>query len=366
MPKEEKRKREELAFQYVIGLVQPCSAMYAQRIKDAWLDYEYGRTPEGKWMKEMDKFECLTQAHEYEQKTHGKENLEEFQSYRSKINSAVGNSWLRLLDTERATHRVKRQRRLPVTFITGDQMMYKPHCASLAQELDFQYIAIDDLVRAKSRDCSYQHAKFVGTYVDEDLELPVGLITELVEKSIEEGIRDGKRWSVVHGFPVNMDQLLEFEQQVQESNYIIFLEEAPQYPFVSASNQWRSADLQEILEMYDNHAFRSDKVRRHDALLDEVVKLFDEGVGKRLKAGETYSTRCEEDADKLRLAMRDKVNEVRSCLDSEEQQEAPSPPDLFKKINSKQDEAALYGSIKNALEGFTRHAEGDTKRLPLH
>ena len=41
-------------------------------------------------MKEMDKFECLTQAHEYEQRTYGMKDLREFQSLTSKIQSPEG------------------------------------------------------------------------------------------------------------------------------------------------------------------------------------------------------------------------------------------------------------------------------------
>lgn len=85
----------------------------------AWLDYEEGRTAEGRWMREMDKFECMVQAHEYEQKTYGEKDLEEFQGLSSKIRSPEGMAWLNLLQQERSAHLSKRKRRLPVIFIAG-------------------------------------------------------------------------------------------------------------------------------------------------------------------------------------------------------------------------------------------------------
>jgi len=56
----------------------------------AWVDYIEGRTPEARYMQEMDKFECMVQAHEYEQRTHGEKNLDEFQGLSSKISSSQG------------------------------------------------------------------------------------------------------------------------------------------------------------------------------------------------------------------------------------------------------------------------------------
>ena len=85
----------------------------------AWVDYEDGRTPEARYMREMDKFECLIQAHEYEQRTYGEKDLDEFQGLSSKIGSPEGMAWLDLLQQERSAHLSKRKRRLPVIFVLG-------------------------------------------------------------------------------------------------------------------------------------------------------------------------------------------------------------------------------------------------------
>jgi len=44
----------------------------------AWINYEEDRTPKAQYMKEINKFECLIQAHEYEQETHDEKDLDEF------------------------------------------------------------------------------------------------------------------------------------------------------------------------------------------------------------------------------------------------------------------------------------------------
>ena len=88
-------------------------------IRTAWLEYEEGKTAEAKFIRDMDKFECMVQAHEYEQRTFGEEDLEEFQGLSSKISSPEGRAWLELLQQERAAHLSKRRRRVPIIFLMG-------------------------------------------------------------------------------------------------------------------------------------------------------------------------------------------------------------------------------------------------------
>jgi len=90
-------------------------------IRAAWEEYENGNTPEatpeGRWVREMDKFECMIQAHEYEQSTYGEQNLEEFQGQIKYIHSKEGKEMLELLQQEREAHFQKRRQRTPVIFV---------------------------------------------------------------------------------------------------------------------------------------------------------------------------------------------------------------------------------------------------------
>lgn len=92
-------------------------------IRAGWEEYEKGNTPEatpeGQWVREMDKFECIIQAHEYEQSTYGEVDLEEFQGQTKYIKSQEGKEMLKLLQQERLDHFQKRKQRTPVIFIIG-------------------------------------------------------------------------------------------------------------------------------------------------------------------------------------------------------------------------------------------------------
>jgi hypothetical protein len=100
------------------------------KIKDAWLEYEEGRTVEARFVKEGDKLECLIQAHEYEQATFGEKDLEEFQGLSSKIQSPRGVAVVELLKQERKAHFAKRHVRTPVIFVIGKPSLIHPSRSS--------------------------------------------------------------------------------------------------------------------------------------------------------------------------------------------------------------------------------------------
>lgn len=50
--------------------------------------------------------------------------------------------------------------------------------------------------------------------LEEKVNVPTDLAISLLETKINKGIKDGKRWILVYGFPESMHQLLEFEEKV--------------------------------------------------------------------------------------------------------------------------------------------------------
>ncbi len=116
---EHKFKMEDFGTRYIQSLLNPINPTLGTKIRTAWLEYEGGETAESRFIRDMDKFECMVQAYEYEQRTFGEEDLEEFQGLSSKIKSPEGRAWLELLQQERQAHFLKRKRRLPVIFFIG-------------------------------------------------------------------------------------------------------------------------------------------------------------------------------------------------------------------------------------------------------
>jgi putative hydrolase of HD superfamily len=100
-------------------LLKLFNAKLGGEIRAAWLEYEEGKTAEARFIRENDKFECLIQTFEYEQRTHGKKDLEEFQGLSSKVVSSEGKALLELLQQERQARFLKRRQRTPVIFVIG-------------------------------------------------------------------------------------------------------------------------------------------------------------------------------------------------------------------------------------------------------
>lgn len=90
----------------------------------------------------------------------------------------------------------------------------KTQCALLCQKFRFQHISLDDVLREKSNDQTYPHAEFIKDCLKEKVDIPKELTISLLERRINEGIEEGKKWSLVHGFPEYIQEVLEFEEKV--------------------------------------------------------------------------------------------------------------------------------------------------------
>ena len=117
---------EQNGVQYLGSLLQSYSPDKAAEMLSLWEEHEEGKSPEARWVREMDKFECLLQAHEYEQRTYGEKNLDEFQGQVAKVQSQEGKRWVEVYQQERNAHLTRRKNRQPIIFLTG---LFPPCCS---------------------------------------------------------------------------------------------------------------------------------------------------------------------------------------------------------------------------------------------
>ncbi|ORY01910.1 HD domain-containing protein [Clohesyomyces aquaticus] len=130
--KDTKHELEESGIHYIKDLLKTSHPSTSEKINEAWQEYEAGSTAEARWVREMDKFECLLQASEYERMTHGEKDLEEFQGLSRKIHSPIGIAWAMLLQQEREACVRKRRERVPIIFVVGTStklVLDKVYCA---------------------------------------------------------------------------------------------------------------------------------------------------------------------------------------------------------------------------------------------
>ena len=85
--KEEKHKKESEAIDYLCGMVDE---KVGKEIKDLFMEYERQETEEAKFVKDLDKFEMILQAHSYEQEMNKPGALQEFfVSVNGKLHTSV-------------------------------------------------------------------------------------------------------------------------------------------------------------------------------------------------------------------------------------------------------------------------------------
>lgn len=65
---EEKHKMEGDAMQKMVEMLK--NSMEAKEIQSLWMEYEEASTPEALFVKDVDKFEMIVQAFEYEKRKH--------------------------------------------------------------------------------------------------------------------------------------------------------------------------------------------------------------------------------------------------------------------------------------------------------
>ncbi|KAE9566305.1 hypothetical protein CGMCC3_g17536 [Colletotrichum fructicola] len=197
--KDRKQELESTGFKWIESLVRPGYPVLAQELVDAWLDYEEGRTNEGRWMKQMDKLECLIQAKEYEERTYGElGGLGEFQGLSKLVRDPEAKAWADLLNKERNLHLERRGSRLPIVFVTGDETWARKLCTLKAQDGSFQHTVLASVLAQRAEDPSFVHKDFLKRSADA-----------------------GPRWILLQGFPKTLSELVEFERKVQKQNFCI-------------------------------------------------------------------------------------------------------------------------------------------------
>ncbi|RSL85147.1 hypothetical protein CDV31_016605 [Fusarium ambrosium] len=138
--KEQKSQREGRAWRLIGEILEQYDKSAAQFISKLWFDYENPESPEGSWMKQADKLECVNQAVDYE-KQFPDLDLEEFQGLESKITMPDLKLWLTRLQEYRKVYRSEQGQRLPLSVVAGDLPFHDEDCARHCQESGVDFIA---------------------------------------------------------------------------------------------------------------------------------------------------------------------------------------------------------------------------------
>jgi putative hydrolase of HD superfamily len=102
VPKSEKHRREVTTIDFLTKRVLAGVPGHgATELEAVWNEFEAGETEEAKFAQDLDKFELLLQAVEYERLMAGERDLSSFISVAAKIQLAEVKSWVEIVIKER-------------------------------------------------------------------------------------------------------------------------------------------------------------------------------------------------------------------------------------------------------------------------
>ena len=100
--KDEKHRRELRTIQYICNdIIKPVNGSAAEDIQECWNEYEFQSTAEGRYVKDIDKYEMLVQCFEYERVYGDKRDLSQFYGAVQSIKTEEVKQWANELLVER-------------------------------------------------------------------------------------------------------------------------------------------------------------------------------------------------------------------------------------------------------------------------
>ncbi|XP_033100685.1 HD domain-containing protein 2-like [Anneissia japonica] len=102
VPKEEKHQREREAMQKLSDLAGP---EVGPELYSLWEEYEQQSSPESKWVKDLDRYEMIHQAFDYEKQENKPASLQEFfDCTKGTFQHDEIKKWVQELETQREAH----------------------------------------------------------------------------------------------------------------------------------------------------------------------------------------------------------------------------------------------------------------------
>lgn len=188
----------------------------AAEIKSLFEEFEENKTPEAKFVTEIDAFECLVQAEEYEERAHKDLRLGEFLSLESRISSKDLSYWTKLLAEERNAISSKKSTSTVIVFVIGGPGVGKgTQCSRLAADLALEHISVGDVLREEAKRPSSVYADFINKSIKESVVIPAQLTCDLVKLKMSAATKErGIQHFLIDGFPRSVDQAVRFEEKV--------------------------------------------------------------------------------------------------------------------------------------------------------
>ncbi|KAL8663076.1 MAG: hypothetical protein Q9168_008153 [Polycauliona sp. 1 TL-2023] len=223
---EDKHLRERLAIRFLSALNRPGNPRFAIELESLWEEYEERKTKEARLVRDIDVYERLLQAKEYELRGRGEKDLGDFfVQWEEMITTPEIKKWTKSLLHERETFWSRRKASAVIIFVLGGPGVGKgTQCARLAQDLGFQHLSVGDLLREEIHQLDSPFATFISESIQSSVIVPAQLTVNLLKAKMSASKTQGQSRFLIDGYPRSMDQAVMFEEEIQDSNSAVLLD----------------------------------------------------------------------------------------------------------------------------------------------
>ena len=117
---EDKHLRERLTIQFLLTLNRPGNPTFALQLESLWEEYEERKTKEARLVRDIDVYERLVQAKEYEVRGRGEKDLGDFfVQWEEMITTPEIKKWTKSLLHEREAFWSRRKAGAVIIFVLG-------------------------------------------------------------------------------------------------------------------------------------------------------------------------------------------------------------------------------------------------------
>ncbi|KPM37043.1 hypothetical protein AK830_g9530 [Neonectria ditissima] len=205
---------QQLGLKYLASLIQKSSPALADRLPEAWREYQARETPAAELVHQIAKFEALHQAAIRRKKGLRVSDDEDLDTVRhgiadpwlvAQVDKITADDW----DASDETG--------------GPGSDERTQCARLAEEFDFEHVSVGDLLREEQDRQGSIFGRFIKETLESSAKVPPSLILMLLKRNVR-NIQSRGKGILIDGFPRSVAQAVAFEQEVSDVYSTVWLD----------------------------------------------------------------------------------------------------------------------------------------------
>ncbi|KAK7420945.1 hypothetical protein QQX98_002510 [Neonectria punicea] len=213
---------QQLGLKYLASLIQKSSPALADRLPEAWQEYQTRETRAAKLVHQVFKFESLHQASIRRKKGIRVADIDG-------LRESITDPWLatqvdRITADDWDASDEMAISRAPIVFVIGGPGSDEStQCARLAEDFAFEHVSIAELLQEEQGRPGSIFGGFIKETLESKAKVPPSLVLMLLKSKVKE-IQSRGKGILIDGFPRSVAQAVAFEQEISNVYSTIWLD----------------------------------------------------------------------------------------------------------------------------------------------